>query len=89
MPRQLDEIPRVPQLWYLDGARICGYALEIFDGLDWQSAWIDQGPSPAGNPGPYYKVPFPQEGSVHRLYPKRFALRMGMARLSRYRESAQ
>lgn len=41
------------------------------------SAWVDPGPSPAGNDGPYLKVPrsesgvdeWPAGGTVHRLYP--------------------
>lgn len=37
--------------------------------FDFESAWIDPGPSPAGNPGPYLKAPFPPEGTAHRLYP--------------------
>ena len=45
----------------------------IFDALDWSQAWIDSGPSPMGNPGPYWHVPctHPDAGeTVHRLYPK-------------------
>ncbi|MEL6467064.1 MAG: hypothetical protein AAFQ58_19050 [Pseudomonadota bacterium] len=43
---------------------------------DWNSAWVDPGPSPAGNPGPYLKLPWlagdddPFEDTVHRIYPK-------------------
>lgn len=46
---------------------------------DWAGAWVDPGPSPAGNPGPYLKLPWrdgPEEhggayaGTVHRAYPK-------------------
>lgn len=45
----------------------------------WSGAWVDPGPSPAGNPGPYLKLPVlgvacdpsdPQERTVHRLYPR-------------------
>jgi len=35
--------------------------------LDFAAAWVDPGPSPAGNPGPYLKVPGGDE-SVHRVY---------------------
>jgi hypothetical protein len=35
--------------------------------LDFGKAWIDNGPSPAGNPGPYLKVPGGDE-SVQRVY---------------------
>lgn len=41
---------------------------------DWDRAWVDQGPSPAGNPGPYLKLPYVGDGelagTVHRIYPK-------------------
>lgn len=40
-----------------------------FDSLEWDRAWIDDGPSPAGNPGPYLKAPWPVEDTVHRVYP--------------------
>lgn len=42
---------------------------------DWENAWVDPGPSPAGNPGPYLKLPWlagdddPWEDTVHRIYP--------------------
>lgn len=41
---------------------------------DWQGAWVDDGPSPAGNPGPYLKLPYAGDdpdwiGTVHRAYP--------------------
>ena len=38
--------------------------------LDFDAAWVDKGPSPAGNPGPYLKVPRPDAETVHRVYPK-------------------
>ena len=42
---------------------------------DWDKAWLDEGPSPAGNPGPYLHVPWHAGDSafrdtVHRVYPK-------------------
>ena len=42
---------------------------------DWNKAWVDQGPSPAGNPGPYLHLPWKDgddqwEGTSHRIYPK-------------------
>jgi hypothetical protein len=40
------------------------------DAFDWQNAFIDQGPSPAGNSGPYLKLPWPSEKTVHRIYPR-------------------
>jgi hypothetical protein len=41
---------------------------------DWDRAWVDGGPSPMGNPGPYLKLPWKAgdddfAGSVHRIYP--------------------
>lgn len=44
-------------------------APEAWGDLDFAGAWVDNGPSPAGNDGPYLKVPYPSEGTVHRLYP--------------------
>jgi hypothetical protein len=43
---------------------------EIWAELDWSRAYVDMGPSPAGNVGPYWHVPRPYEDTVHRLYPK-------------------
>jgi hypothetical protein len=40
------------------------------DRFDWDNAWVDDGPSPAGNQGPYVKLRFIPEDTVHRLYPK-------------------
>lgn len=37
--------------------------------LNFDAAWIDNGPSPAGNRGPYLKVPGGDD-SVHRVYCK-------------------
>lgn len=41
---------------------------------NWAGAWVDPGPSPAGNLGPYLKLPWASgdgifEGTVHRVYP--------------------
>lgn len=41
-----------------------------WDKFDFDNAWVDPGPSPAGNLGPYLKVPFPAHGTVHRIYPR-------------------
>lgn len=46
--------------------------------LDWRRAFVDPGPSPAGNPGPYWKVPCSCMGTAedlevwHRIYPRVF-----------------
>lgn len=44
-------------------------AEEFWADLDFDNAWVDPGPSPAGNLGPYLKVPYPPEESVHRIHP--------------------
>lgn len=38
--------------------------------LDFNDAFVDAGPSPAGNPGPYLKVARPDDGTRHRVYPR-------------------
>ena len=43
---------------------------ETWAELDWSRAYVDMGPSPAGNVGPYWHVPRPRGDTVHRLYPK-------------------
>lgn len=43
---------------------------EIWDRLDWSRAYADLGPSPAGNPGPYWHVPYRYTDEVYRLYPR-------------------
>lgn len=39
-------------------------------GFDWAQAVLDHGPSPAGNEGPYWKVPSTVHGTWHRVYPR-------------------
>ena len=57
--------------WLLDGSPIRGpVMLARFANLDWAKAWIDLGPSIAGNLGPYWHVPLQEGDTVHRLYPK-------------------
>lgn len=55
--------------WMLDGRSIKADN-PVWLGLDWSRAWCDMGPSVAGNPGPYWHVPFPEQETIHRLYPK-------------------
>jgi hypothetical protein len=67
--------------WRIDGRAVRGDAMRLlWRRLDWQQARLDWGPSPAGNPGPYWHVPMREppdditlrhgwEGTVHRLYP--------------------
>ncbi len=38
--------------------------------LDFSKAWVDPGPSPTGNPGPYLKVPTLDMEATHRVYPR-------------------
>jgi hypothetical protein len=57
--------------WFFDGRPMRSkYAINRFDHLDWSKAWVDIGPSIAGNLGPYWHVPTEDGDSVHRLYPK-------------------
>jgi hypothetical protein len=53
--------------WLFDGS-LC--TAEQFDNLDWSKALVDLGPSPAGNLGPYWRVPHVNGDTRHRLYPK-------------------
>ena len=67
-------VPVLPVNSAVDGRRRGG--IPLFD-LDLEQAWIDNGPSPAGNPGPYLHAPrmdstdrtkpHPEE-TVHRIY---------------------
>ena len=41
-----------------------------WEDFDFSKAYVDEGPSPAGNPGPYLRVPLPCEETMHRIYPK-------------------
>ncbi len=45
---------------------------ELWSQLRFDEAWVDQGPSPMGNAGPYLKVPRTADGDeyVHRVYPR-------------------
>ena len=59
--------------WLFDGRPIRGERmLERFNLLQWDKAWLDLGPSVAGNPGPYWHVPlhWDDDDTIHRLYPK-------------------
>lgn len=41
------------------------------DDLDWDKAWVDSGPSPAGNVGFYLHVPHKTWETIHRIYFKK------------------
>lgn len=57
--------------WLFDGSPIRSEAMiDRFNHLDWSNAWVDMGPSIAGNLGPYWHVPMDDGDTVHRLYPK-------------------
>lgn len=67
--------------WMFDGKPIRGdVMIAMFNNLDWSKAWVDMGPSIAGNLGPYWHVPlretivngqiYAEGDTVHRLYPK-------------------
>ena len=67
--------------WLFDGSPILGKVmLARFNNLDWSKAWMDLGPSIAGNLGPYWHVPLKETiingnlydagDTVHHLYPK-------------------
>lgn len=67
LPKWLDGLSHGD--WLYDG-RPCSAAQ--WARLDWSGAWVDIGPSPTGNPGPYWHVPLldDDDETVHRLYPK-------------------
>lgn len=57
--------------WLFDGSPIRSeYMIDRFNHLNWSEAWVDIGPSVAGNLGPYWHVPMDDGDTVHRLYPK-------------------
>jgi hypothetical protein len=59
-----------------DGGKWPNYMCE--NQFHWDRAWIDNGPSPAGNAGPYLKLPVSNlemrdggdDETVHRIYPQ-------------------
>ena len=53
--------------WLWNGRRC---TLKQWKSLDWSKAYMDLGPSPAGNTGPYWHVPTRDGDAVHRLYPR-------------------
>jgi hypothetical protein len=69
MPTWLDGLRHTD--WLIDGTPIRGESLiALWNDLDWSKAWVDMGPSPMGNPGPYWHVPLKSGDTTHRLYPK-------------------
>jgi hypothetical protein len=62
-----------PADWLLNGEPIRRKEQKLlWSKLDWSRARMDMGPSPAGNPGPYWHVPWNFDGEIlsARLYPK-------------------
>ena len=53
--------------WLFDGSPC---KPDQWERLNWSKAWVDMGPSPAGNPGPYWHVPLKDGDTIHRLYPR-------------------
>jgi hypothetical protein len=47
-----------------------GVLKKLWDRLNFAKAWVDPGPSPAGNPGPYLKAPTRDGETTHRIYPR-------------------
>lgn len=67
---------------YVDGHRP---SLPLWEALDLSRAWVDGGPSPAGNPGPYLQTPTFDGDASLRLYSRvqvgdRLSVREAMAR---------
>ncbi|MBE3065157.1 MAG: hypothetical protein IMZ69_09095 [Spirochaetes bacterium] len=56
---------------YVDGS-ISNFWREHWHQLNFSRAWVDGGPSPAGNPGPYLHVPIRAGAgdTTHRVYPR-------------------
>lgn len=55
-----------PSRSLVDGRGVRAWPFLDFDGTE----WVDQGPSPAGNPGPYLKVANVDGERRHRVYPR-------------------
>jgi len=53
---------------HFDGGKWPNYLSEA--SFHWDRAWVDEGPSPAGNPGPYLKLPVDHldEELINRVY---------------------
>jgi len=78
VPHEHIAIPVTAAVSAVDGRRRGGVP---FDELDLWSAWVDNGPSPADNPGPYLKAVrldpadrsklHPDE-TTHRIYSRRW-----------------
>lgn len=72
-------LPVCRETCLVNGSSLASHAKwdTFWAGLKWDDAWVDGGPSPAGNPGPYLKVWHRWEPddkrddwTQHRLYPR-------------------
>lgn len=63
-------IPITPATCYVDGSPGHGFSVEWWAACDWSKAYVDPGPSPAGNAGPYLHVANRIADTVHRIYPR-------------------
>ena len=72
-----DHLIAAPRKWRIDGYPIRGSLMQTWKRLDWSRAYEDKGPSPAGNPGPYWHVAeiLDDDEIWHRLYPANAANR--------------
>ena len=61
-------VPITPATCYVDGSVGAGFSVEWWAACDWSKAYLDRGPSPAGDAGPCLHVP--REDCVHRIYPR-------------------
>ncbi|HUW14859.1 MAG TPA: hypothetical protein VM537_34385 [Anaerolineae bacterium] len=61
--------PVTAQRSYFNGDSV---PMDVWATLDWSTAWVDPGPSPAGNPGPYLKAHHDAYGEqlMARIYPR-------------------
>ena len=69
----MDEWPGDPKDWMMNGMAVRSDDAKLqWAKLDWTRAWMDMGPSPSGNLGPYWHVPYDFDGEElwARLYPK-------------------
>jgi hypothetical protein len=69
--RQSDPKSQTRRLFTRHNSRVDGARASpaLWADLNFDEAWVDNGPSPAGNPGPYLKVPRRSDSeTVHRVY---------------------
>jgi len=64
--------PLTPRNTWFDGNPWPQWASSNLSQWDWDNAFVDQGPSPVGNPGPYLHLPHIDKETfgTHRIYPR-------------------